>query len=268
VNNTPAFGHPFAVGRDGNHCTCDEHRFAAIHNPGQYPFEPELHDTAEDYASIRRHWASPWQLRAELTAEAEQLGWRTIGLMVAPDGEPVEDYDWHDQRGGTTEPHICRRMLWQSNSETIEHALRDVGAEFSVWRGIFIYNAAHVPTLESVAALESSLASYPSLDDSRFCELERNAARTELLGGWKVPEDLAEAVVTALGERCCALCPECENWPVDDTLAEHGVVDCQECGEKVRSHQPAPLCYDCAEAEAGPGCNCIAAKVSSMRQCD
>ena len=265
MNNHQEFGHPFTAGRDGNHCECDQHRFAAIHNPDQHPYGPELHDSAEDYADARRHWASPWQLRAELSAEAEQLGWRTIALLTAPDGDPIEDYDWHAQRSGTNEPHICRRMLWQSNSETIERALRDVGGQFSVWRGIFAYNAAHAPTLEATNAIEASLAGYPSLDDTRYCELERAAARSELLSGWKVPEDLVETVLTALGERCCSLCPECESWPIDDILAEHGVVDCQECGDQVRSHQPMPLCYDCAEAQSGPGCDCVTVMVNSMR---
>jgi hypothetical protein len=265
MNNHPVFGHPFTAGRDGNHCECCEHRFATIHNPEQHPFGPELHDTAEDYAEVRRHWASPWQLRAELTAEAEQLGWRTTALMMAPDGEPIEDYDWYAQRAGANEPHICRRTLWQSNSEAIERAVREVDGQLSVWRGIFIYNAAHVPTLEAVGAIEESLAGYPSLDDIRHCELERDAARTELLNGWKVPEDLVNAVLTALGERC-SLCPECESWPVDDILTEHGIFDCQGCGDQVCSHHPVPLCYDCALAEAGPDCDCVAAMVHGMRQ--
>lgn len=267
MNTDEAFGHAFTAGHDGNHCVCDEHRFAAIHNPDRYPFAPELHDSAEDYADFRRHGASPWQLRAELTAEAEQLGWRTIALMTAPDGEPVEEYDWHAQRGGANEPHICRRALWQSNSETIERVLRGAGADFSVWRGIFAYNASHARTLEAVATLEVSLAGYPSLDDARLCKLEQDAARAELPRGWKVPEDLVQAVLTGLSERGCALCPECESWPVDDILAEHGIVDCAaECGEQVRSRQAAPLCYGCAEAEASPGCDCVTVMVNGMRQ--
>ncbi|ACU77805.1 hypothetical protein Caci_8992 [Catenulispora acidiphila DSM 44928] len=266
MNTDEAFGHAFTAGHDGNHCTCGEHRFAAIHNPERYPFTPELHDSAEDYADVRRHWASPWQLRAELTSEAEQLRWRTIALMTAPDGEPVEDYDWHAQHGGANEPHICHRALWQSNSETIERVLCDAGANFSVWRGIFTYDASHGPTLEAVAALETSLAHYPSLDDARLCQLEQDAACAELLRGWKVPEDLVQAVLTGLGERGCSLCPECESWPVDDILAEHGVVDCAaECGGQVRSRESAPLCHDCAEAEAGPGCDCVTVMVNSKR---
>lgn len=266
MNNDQVFGHTFTEGRDGNQCACGEHRFAAIHNPEQYPFAPELHDTAEDYASVRRHWTSSWQLRAELAAEAEQHGWRVIALMVAPGGEPIEDYDWYDQHGGVNEPHICRRTLWQSNSEAIEHAMRRARAQYSVWRGIFIYNAAHAATLEAVTGIEASLVGYPSLDDTRFSELERATARKELLGGWKVPEDLADTVIAALHERCCTLCPECESWPVDDILAEHGVADCQECSEQVRSHLPAPLCYDCAEAEAGPDCDCVTVMLHSMRK--
>ncbi len=266
MNNHHIFGHPFTAGRDGNHCECGEHRFATIHNPEQHPFGPELHDTAEDYADVRHHWVSPWQLRAELTAEAQQLGWRTIALMTAPDGEPIEDYNWYTQRAGANEPHICRRTLWQSNSEAIERALREVDGQLSVWRGIFIYNAAHAPTLEAVYAIEVSLAGYPSLNDTRYCELERDAARTELLSGWKVPEDLVDTVLTALGERCCSLCPECESWPVGDILTEHGVVDCCECGEQLRSHLPAPLCYDCAEAQSGPSCDCVTVMVDCMRQ--
>ncbi|GEB50416.1 hypothetical protein [Streptomyces cacaoi] len=203
-----------------------------------------------------RRYLSAFGLERTAQEFIEEHGWKGFAIVEAYDGSPLP---WEYELGPGQ--HTCRWTRDRVNSDVIVAELSEFDdAQWNVYdefRGMIAYDYSREDVRTVIEGLERVLSEYSVLDDEERGDLLWEEAAQQLLRSEVLPPELeVEEVLDALCDRGVSFCQQCESWPIKEIVKDFGHQQCEYCNEWIETHQPDPLCYDCAREEADTDCDC------------
>ena len=211
---------------------------------------------------VSRYLTGRWPYAG--VADAEQFAldndWSGFGLLLDADRSPLRVPGRHPSG------HRCRHLLDRSNAETALSIINDAApCGAAEWQGLLAYDHGNPAARKAASAIAERLATHPVLDEDDHGARERASAVAVLVQCYDVPAQLADDVVSALGDDGQGLCTDCHSWDLDAIMTGLGHAACAECGRWTPGTAPDVLHEDCATTYAERGCDCVPVMVDTLR---